>query len=144
MNLILSSADPANLTIAGVQVNLLICPSDIQNQIVPMPAERASAANVTPGWSWNEIYPLPPGNWTQAFTSYAGNAGTFTFGFSNLMPTTVLGFFNGVIYNDSGVRIASITDGMSNTFAFAEHSLSGCGELPSTSATGRRRPTVVI
>jgi prepilin-type processing-associated H-X9-DG protein len=122
MNLILSSADPANLTIAGVQVNSLICPSDIQNQIVPMPAQRASATNVIPGWSWNEIYPLPPGNWTQTFTSYAGNAGTFTFGFSNLMPTTLLGFFNGVIYNDSSVQIASITDGMSNTFAFAEHS----------------------
>ena len=30
-----------------------------------------------------------PGNWTQAFSSYGGNAGTFTFGFSNIMKPTV-------------------------------------------------------
>jgi prepilin-type processing-associated H-X9-DG protein len=38
------------------------------------------------------------------------------------MPTSVLGFFNGVIYNDSSVRIAAITDGTSNTFLFGKHS----------------------
>ena len=49
------------------------------------------------------MYPLPPGNWIQAFTSYAGNAGTFTFGFSNLMLPEVASAYNGVIYNDSSV-----------------------------------------
>jgi hypothetical protein len=78
-----------------------------------MPGARASSAGVVPGWSWDEIYPLPAGNWTQAFTSYAGNAGTFTFGYSMLMPTTVLAQFNSVIYNDSTVRLAAITDGTS-------------------------------
>ena len=121
VNFNLSSADPGNLTICGVRVASLICPSDTKNETIPLPATRSSSG-VTPGWSFNEIYPLPPGNWTQAFTSYAGNAGTFTFGFSNLMPSTVLGQFNGVIYNDSAVGIAAITDGTSNTFAFAEHS----------------------
>jgi prepilin-type processing-associated H-X9-DG protein len=120
-NFNLCSADPANLTICGVQINSLICPSDTKNQSVVLPATRASSG-VVPGWSFNEIYPLPPGAWTQAFTSYAGNAGTFTFGFTNLMPTTILGFFNGVIYNDSSVKIADITDGTSNTFLFGEHS----------------------
>ena len=57
-----------------------------------------------------------------AFTSYAGNAGTFTFGYSNFMPPSVLTYFNGVIYNDSAVKIAGITDGTSNTFLFGEHS----------------------
>ena len=38
------------------------------------------------------------------------------------MSTSVLGFFNGVIYNDSSVKIAAITDGTSNTFLFGEHS----------------------
>jgi prepilin-type processing-associated H-X9-DG protein len=38
------------------------------------------------------------------------------------MPTSVLGYFNGVIYNDSSVTIAAITDGTSNTFLFGEHS----------------------
>ncbi len=117
-----TSAAPDNLTVAGVRVASLICPSDLQNDTIAMPASRASASNVVPGWSWNEVYPLPPGgNWVQAFTSYAGNAGTFTFGYSNLMLTSILGFFDGTIYNDSAVRLANITDGTSNTFIFGEH-----------------------
>jgi prepilin-type N-terminal cleavage/methylation domain-containing protein/prepilin-type processing-associated H-X9-DG protein len=118
-NFSLNSGDPANLTIGGVQVNSLVCPSDLQNQSVSLSATQAQTST-SPGWSWYNIYPLPPGNWTQAFSSYGGNAGTFTFGFSNLMSPTVLGAFNGTIYNDSSVKIAQITDGTSNTFAFAE------------------------
>ena len=121
VNFNLSSADPANLTIAGVRIGSLICPSDVKNDTIPMPAKRSSSG-VSPGWSFNEIYPLPAGNWSQAFTSYAGNAGTFTFGFSNLMPSSVLGQFNGLIYNESNVPISAITDGTSNTFLFGEHS----------------------
>jgi prepilin-type processing-associated H-X9-DG protein len=101
----------------------LICPSDTRNETIPFPATQASSG-VTPGWSFNEIpgnFPMPAGA-TQAFTSYAGNAGTFTFGYSNLMSTSILPFFNGLIYNDSTVRLANITDGTSNTFIFAEHS----------------------
>jgi prepilin-type N-terminal cleavage/methylation domain-containing protein/prepilin-type processing-associated H-X9-DG protein len=128
-NFNLCSSDIANLTICGVQVNSLICPSDPKNDSVVIPESRTSG-NVLPGWSWNLIpqgqldspYPLPPGTWLQAFTSYAGNAGTFTFGYTNLMPTVILSQFNGVIYNDSRVKIAAITDGTSNTFMFAEHS----------------------
>jgi prepilin-type N-terminal cleavage/methylation domain-containing protein/prepilin-type processing-associated H-X9-DG protein len=125
INFNLCSSDAANLTICGVQTNSLICPSDVQNQSISFPATQASGSGVTPGWSFNEIpanFPLPAGNFTQAFTSYAGNAGTFTFGFSNLMSSTILAQFNGVIYNDSSVKIASITDGLSNTFIFGEHS----------------------
>ena len=132
-NFNLCGSDVANLTICGVQVNSLICPSDLQNESIPIPGTRASSG-VTPGWSFNLIpsgspdspyasaTTLIPGNWLQAFTSYAGNAGTFTFGYTNLMPTSVLGQFNGVIYNDSTVKIAAITDGTSNTFLFGEHS----------------------
>jgi prepilin-type processing-associated H-X9-DG protein len=123
-NFNLESADIANVTIAGVQINSLICPSDTQNQAIGFPSQRASSSGVIPGWSFNEnpttysnIVGLP-----QQFTSYAGNAGTFTFGYSNLMSPTILGFFNGVIYNDGTVRIAAITDGTSNTFIFGEHS----------------------
>ncbi len=118
-NFNLTSADPANLTICGVQINSLICPSDPLNQSVQI-SSLSSGGGVTPGWSFNEIT-LPPGTWMQAFTSYAGNAGTFTFGFSNLMSLTVLAQFNGTIYNDSSTKIASVTDGTSNTFIFAEH-----------------------
>ena len=110
-------------------ISSLICPSDVQNDTIQLPATRASSG-ASPGWSFNlisdgspsSVFPLPPGTWLQAFSSYAGNAGTLTFGFSNLMPSTVLGYFNGVIYNDSAVKIASITDGTSNTFIFGEHS----------------------
>jgi prepilin-type processing-associated H-X9-DG protein len=122
-NFSLCSSDIANLTICGVQTNSLICPSDQRNDTMAFPATQASS-NVTPGWSFNEIpgnFPLPAGA-NQAFSSYAGNAGTFTFGYSNLMPTGNLAFFNGLIYNDSSVRLSSITDGTSNTFVFGEHS----------------------
>ena len=119
-NFNLCSADQANITIAGVQVKTLVCPSDPMNTPVPFPATQSSTG-VTPGWSWNAIYPIPAGNWQQAFSSYAGNAGTFTFGFSNLMSATVLSQYNGVIYNDSSVNIAQVTDGTSNTMIFGEH-----------------------
>jgi prepilin-type N-terminal cleavage/methylation domain-containing protein/prepilin-type processing-associated H-X9-DG protein len=130
INFNLMSADVANLTVGGVRVSSLICPSDLSNDTIQLPATRASSFGVTPGWSFNlidqgnidAVFPLPPGSWQQAFTSYAGNAGTFTFGYSNLMPTSVLPFFNGVIYNDSSVKISAVTDGTSNTFLFGEHS----------------------
>ena len=38
------------------------------------------------------------------------------------MPPAVVQAHNGVIYNDSAVKIAAITDGTSNTFIFGEHS----------------------
>jgi len=129
INFNLNSCDVSNLTICGVRVASLICPSDVQNDTIPMPATQSSPPGVLPGWSLNlipsgadAVFPLPPGNWLQAFTSYGGNAGTFTFGYSNLMSTSILGYFNGVIYNDSSVKIAGITDGTSNTFLFGEHS----------------------
>ena len=122
-NFSLNGGDIANVTLAGVRLSALICPSDTRNESVPLPATRASTG-VTPGWSYNWAPNMPPttGTWSQAYTSYAGNAGTFTFGFSNLMSPTVLSAHNGTIYNDSIVGISQITDGTSNTFLFAEHS----------------------
>jgi prepilin-type N-terminal cleavage/methylation domain-containing protein/prepilin-type processing-associated H-X9-DG protein len=118
-NFSLNAGAAANLTIGGVQVNSLVCPSDLQNNSMPLPASQ-SQTTTPPGWSFYNIYPLPPGTWTQAFSSYGGNAGTFTFGFSNLMSGTVLSQFNGTVYNDSSTKIAAITDGTSNTFLFTE------------------------
>ena len=121
-NFNLTSSDQANITIAGVQVRSLICPSDPQNDSYTLPTTSAVNTSITPGYSFNILYPLPVGTWKQAFTSYAGNAGTFTFGFTNLMNPIIASNHNGVIYNDSAVSIASITDGLSNTIAFGEHS----------------------
>jgi prepilin-type N-terminal cleavage/methylation domain-containing protein/prepilin-type processing-associated H-X9-DG protein len=118
------SASADNIAICGVQIPSLICPTDTMNEPVQFPASRSSFG-VSPGWSFNEapaLFPAPATNFTQAFTSYAGNAGTFTFGFSNLMSKSVLMQFNGVIYNDSTVKIKDVTDGTSNTFLFGEHS----------------------
>jgi len=110
-NFNLCSSDVNNLTICGVRVASLICPSDLQNDTIPIPATQESGTGVSPGWSFNlipsgvdAVFPLPPGNWLQAFTSYGGNAGTFTFGYSNLMSTTILGFFNGVITTTAASR----------------------------------------
>jgi prepilin-type N-terminal cleavage/methylation domain-containing protein/prepilin-type processing-associated H-X9-DG protein len=118
-NFSLNAGAAANLTIGGVLVNSLVCPSDLQNQTIPLPATQAQTTT-PPGWDFYNIYPLPAGTWNQAFSSYGGNAGTFTFGFNNQMSATVLAAFNGTIYNDSRVTIANITDGTSNTFLFTE------------------------
>jgi prepilin-type processing-associated H-X9-DG protein len=132
VNFNLVSAGASNLTICGVRNASLVCPSDNQNDTIAIPSSKSSPPNVLPGWSFNlidsaaeprdAVFPLPPGTWLQAFTSYAGNAGTFTFGFTNLMPPDVVNAHNGVIYNDSKVKLSAITDGTSNTFLFGEHS----------------------
>jgi prepilin-type N-terminal cleavage/methylation domain-containing protein/prepilin-type processing-associated H-X9-DG protein len=134
VNLNLHSSGASNATACGIRVASLVCPSDLQNDTVAFPSTRSSPSGVSPGWSFNlantgandGVYDssgstlLVPG--MQAFTSYAGNAGTFTFGCSNLMPPDVVNAHNGVIYNDSKVTIAAITDGTSNTFIYGEHS----------------------
>jgi prepilin-type N-terminal cleavage/methylation domain-containing protein/prepilin-type processing-associated H-X9-DG protein len=121
-NFSLNAGAPDNLTIGGVAVPSLICPSDVNNQTIQLPSSQYSPSNTgaTPGWSFYNIYPLPPGNWNQAFSSYGGNAGTFAFGFSNIMQPVVSAAYTGTIYNDSSVKIAGITDGTSNTFLFGE------------------------
>jgi prepilin-type processing-associated H-X9-DG protein len=119
------SASAENIAICGVQIPTLVCPTDTGNDLVAFPATRSSAVGVSPGWSFNEVpanFPAITAGYGQAFTSYAGNAGTFTFGYSKLMDTVVLSKFNGTIYNDSVVKMKDITDGASNTFLFAEHS----------------------
>ena len=119
VNFNLNSGNFENLTICGVRLNILTCPSDSKNDSVAL-------ASNTPNASFNTVanlgLALPPGTWTQSFSSYAGNAGTWDYGYNTTYGTTVFSEYNGTIYNDSTIRIAAVTDGTSNTFMFAEHS----------------------
>ncbi len=116
VNFGLTSGNYENLTIAGVRMNILTCPSDSQNDPVAL-------IKGAPNSSFNLISgTMPPGNWIQCYSSYAGCAGTWDFGYNTTYSTAEFTQYNGVIYNDSTVRIAMVTDGTSNTFMFGEHS----------------------
>ena len=97
----------------GIKINSLACPSD------PWTATVISSA--TPNASFVEQTSPPiPGTWYQQFTSYGANQGMFPGTFQWSYGQLQFSNYNGVIYNDSTTRIASITDGTSNTFLFGE------------------------
>jgi prepilin-type N-terminal cleavage/methylation domain-containing protein/prepilin-type processing-associated H-X9-DG protein len=107
-----NSSDVANLTIAGVGLSTLWCPSDPNAQASWNLAGQAPYGYTIGAWIG---YPqtLPPGTWTQRTTSYRGSDGPFLFSYNAF----------GVITDDAGtpvVKMASITDGTSNTMAFSE------------------------
>jgi prepilin-type N-terminal cleavage/methylation domain-containing protein/prepilin-type processing-associated H-X9-DG protein len=116
-NFMLTVFEPDNITIAGVAVNSLMCPSD--------PWEPKVISATTPNASFAEnVRALPPGTWMQYFTSYGGNEGTFNDAFQNSFGATEKAQLNGVIFGDSSVKIADITDGTSNTMLFGERAQS--------------------
>ena len=103
-----------NITIAGVRLNILTCPSDTTND----PVHSSTAPNA----SFNLIAGTPPpGNWIQCYSSYAGNAGTWDYGTTTLANPAVRAMYNGDLQRQH-TAIALVTDGTSNTFLFAEHS----------------------
>jgi prepilin-type N-terminal cleavage/methylation domain-containing protein/prepilin-type processing-associated H-X9-DG protein len=103
--------DPPNITIAGVRINTLACPSD------PWQATVISGSDPNANFVEN---PYVPGTWYQQFTSYGANQGTFPGTFQQSYGQSEFAQYNGVIYNDSSTRIAAITDGTSNTMLFGE------------------------
>ena len=116
-NFSLNSGDPDNMTIGGVSVNSLVCPSDINNQAIQFPANSGAA----PIMSFYETY-------VTGFTTIISKRSRATVQMReagrsasrNLMNPIILTSHNGTIFNDSSVKISAITDGTSNTLLFGE------------------------
>ena len=85
-----NAADAPNLTIAGVGLSMLWCPSDPNAQNSWSLSAQGPYSYTVGTWLG---YPqtLPPGNWTQRTTSYRGSMGPFyeaynSFGVFNVVP----------------------------------------------------------
>ena len=101
----------ANSTILGaVRPSVYLCPSDpMANTVDPFPGDQF----FDPGFFFFSYTVF-----SQAYTSYAGNAGTW---FQHSRNPARLAQSNGLYFRWSAVRIADITDGTSNTIGYAEH-----------------------
>ena len=113
VNFNLTAYEVDNITVAGVAISSLICPSD---PVQPYVIQKDPQA------SWIENYRAIPAGLTfkQQFTSYGANQGTFPGTWQQIYGAAQRAQYNGVIYNDSSTTIAKITDGTSNTFLFGE------------------------
>jgi len=118
----------ANVTIAGIGISTLLCPSDW--------AASGSAPLVSIYFSGT--YPAPANApFQQKFTSYGGCTGIY---YSDYIGNTLsdpcyapyVASAKGVIIGDGTVTLSSITDGLSNTFLWGE---TACSTIPTTGAT---------
>ncbi len=91
-----------NATVSAAGISTLWCPSDYGTSD-PQTLSEGSLYD--------------PGRFTMYYTSYAGNFGTWHMGWSPPYNDRLNGLFNA----DGAIRIASVTDGLSNTIAFGEH-----------------------
>ena len=107
----------ANITVAATQINSLLCPSD------------GAVVNRSPFPSifFRGTYPAPTNTTLmQAHTSYTGNTGLWfadyrsKTGFDDPCYQVATATARGTIIGDTNVTLASITDGLSNTFLFGE------------------------
>ena len=112
-----------NLTIEGVGLSVLMCPSDSTVSMATPLVRVAAASDGINSLSWWNPAPLPPGNWTQAHTSYRGVSGLWINPPANNTAAAIqaaTATHNGVIFMNSNLRLAQITDGLSMTMMFDE------------------------
>ena len=91
-----------NATVSATGIATFWCPSD----------SGVGDAQSVPDGSFYDAGPF-----TMYYTSYAGNFGTWSMGWTPQYNDRLNGLFNA----DGAVRIVSVTDGLSNTIAFGEH-----------------------
>jgi prepilin-type N-terminal cleavage/methylation domain-containing protein/prepilin-type processing-associated H-X9-DG protein len=103
----------ANTTVVGVVFSGYICPSDSVASRVEI---FDTNAFFDPGYFFLYYGQLP-----QAYSSYAGCAGTW---FQHSRNATRRAQCNGLFYRESVIGYSDITDGTSQTIAFAEHAVS--------------------
>ncbi len=103
----------ANTTILGTSLDLYHCPSDPSAAL----RELFSSDRFFEGGHDFLYY----GHFPIAYTSYAGNAGTW---FQHSRDPARLGQSNGLFYRESAIPLSAITDGLSNTIFYAEHAVS--------------------
>jgi prepilin-type N-terminal cleavage/methylation domain-containing protein/prepilin-type processing-associated H-X9-DG protein len=112
MNFNLNVYDIENTTINAVGLQVLWCPSDTgPNGSVSDPYTDATGYDLA-GSGRPEV---------MRYSSYAGNAGAWM---NTQFGTVAPSMQNGVFYAYSRTKIASITDGLSNTLMFGEHTRS--------------------
>ena len=149
-NFCYSGMSPPNATLGTISIAALNCPSDpTANQPTPFDGLYYFQATPPPAFA----------NANQYHTYYAGNAGPWNsqgcnFDASGLpipdppqLPAAL-----GVIVDQGNIRIASVTDGTSNTMMFSENGLGfmiavGAHPRQVTSTTGTRvtpRPTSIV
>jgi prepilin-type N-terminal cleavage/methylation domain-containing protein/prepilin-type processing-associated H-X9-DG protein len=122
----------ANVTIAGMGINTLWCPSDTAAWgTVPLNAEFFSGT-----------YPAPANaSFGQHFTSYGGCTGIYYSDYIGNTLTdpcyaTYIATAKGVIIGDATVTLSSITDGLSNTFLWGETACSTITTIGPTALSG--------
>ena len=113
-NFTLTATAGANATVASTGLSAFWCPSD---PAVAIPQDLDSQYGPTSD------------RLRQCYTSYGGNQGTWSLGTDAPSPhfPAQVASMTGVIYGDSRIRIADITDGTANTLLFAEQAH---GRLP--------------